>query len=75
MDKDGHEEAEKCFNDAASKIENYSCPSDISKLSEMATELEKYQTECQNEFKKLYSKGLLESEAEEFSNLLKTLDK
>ena len=71
IDKDGHEEAEKCFNDAASKIENYSCPSDISKLSEMATELKKYQTECQNEFKKLYSEGLLESEAEKFSNLLK----
>jgi hypothetical protein len=71
MDKDGHEEAEECFNNAASKIESYSCPSDMSKLSEMATELEKYQTECKSEFKKLYSKGLLESEAEEFSTLLK----
>ena len=37
----------------------------------MTNELEQYQTECKNKFKVLYSKGLLESDAEEFAKILK----
>mgnify|MGYP004678143641 CR=1 FL=1 len=70
-DVDGHKEAEECFTEASKKIDEYSCPSDLSKLTEMTNELEQYQTECKNKFKVLYSKGLLESDAEEFAKILK----
>ena len=71
VDSDGHAQAKTCFDGAASKIENYTCPSDTTALAAMAESLESYQTSCDGEFKTLYSKGLLESDAKEFSDLLK----
>lgn len=71
QDKTGHAEAEECFNNAAKKIENKTCPTDLANLATLHEDLQKYQDECQSKFEVLYSKGLLEEDAEEFSTLLK----
>ena len=71
MNQAAHDEAEECFDNAKTKIENKTCPTDLTKLSELASELEKYQEECKSQFETLHSKGLLERDAEEFSTKLK----
>lgn len=71
MDNEGYKEAKACFDNAISKINNYTCPSDTTKIVNMTETLASYQDECKNKFKLLYSKGLLENQAEEFSNKMK----
>ena len=70
-DTNGSEEAKACFEEAAKKIESYSCPSDLSKLSEMSSQLEAYQEECKSKLKVSYSDEYLKSEAEKNSQILK----
>ncbi len=72
QDKTGHELAEACFNDASNNINNTKCPSDYSKLSEISSSLEELQNSCDNKFRTLYSKGLLESDAKEMKDKLVT---
>lgn len=71
QDETGHDEAEECFNNAKEKINKKTCPTDLTKLSELADELQKYQDECESQYEVLYSRGLLEKDAEEFSSKLK----
>ncbi|NLC48053.1 MAG: hypothetical protein GX758_01655 [Tenericutes bacterium] len=72
QDETGYKEAKECFDNAIVKINNYTCPSDMSNIVTMTDALAGYQETCKNKFKLLYSKGLLESQAEEFSNKMKT---
>ena len=70
QDQTGHEEAEKCFNEAANKIKNEKCPKEYSELSKLSSTLKEYQDSCDNKFRTLYSKGLLESDAKEMKEKL-----
>ncbi len=70
MNEAAKAEAKECFDAAAEKIEKKSCPTDLTNLANLATELQKYQDDCESELATLHSKGLLERDAEEFKTQL-----
>lgn len=71
-DETGHQLAEECFNTASNNIKNTSCPKDYKDLGKVAGTLEKYQDSCDSKFRTLYSKGLLEKDANEMKAKLVT---
>ena len=70
LDEVGHKEALECFNEAKANIEKTKCPSDYTELAKLSGTLEKYQDSCDNKWRTLYSKGLLEKDAEEMKEKL-----
>lgn len=71
-DRKGYEEAEACFNNAMAEIDSYKCPSDLSEMSKMSDDLKKYQEQCDSKLAKLYANKLLNDNAKDFSDRLKT---